>query len=271
MALLDTNPPVLDAEAPSQFKVLTVVSMLLLSLSIAWAFVDPRLIDGVPVWMKPLKFSLSFVALFGTLALIEPLLSDRARRGVTLKLTGWAMAAAYLLEMAYMFYMAARAEASHFNLSTPWHQTMYTLMGAGAVTLIAGVAVFGWVVRQDERAAMGPALREGIWLGFLATFLLTFVVAGYLSSSGGHFVGLHPEGAPTLPLFGWSGVTGDLRPAHFASIHAMQALPLLGLWLDRRGGAGSVRTVRIAALGYGGLTLALFGQALLGLPLILLG
>ena len=66
-------------------------------------------------------------------------------------------------------------------------------------------------------------------------------------------------------------MTGDLRPAHFASLHAMQALPLLALWLGRGDRSRSVRTVRLAALGYSALTLAIFAQALMGLPLIPLG
>ncbi|MBF9060532.1 hypothetical protein HKCCSP123_15220 [Rhodobacterales bacterium HKCCSP123] len=271
MSLLDANLPAVRAETPSQFQVLTVVSAILLAVSVAWGFVDARLIDGVPVWLKPLKFSLSFVVLFWTMALVETRLSQGWREGWTLRITGWVMAAAFLSEMAYMIYQAARAEASHFNLSTPFHEAMYTVMGVGAVSLIAGVAVMGRVARRDGEAALGPGLREGVWLGFLITFGLTFIVAGYLSNSGGHFVGLHPEGAPTVPLMGWSGVTGDLRPAHFASIHAMQALPLLGLWLDRRGGATAVRGVRIGAAAYAVLTLALFGQALMGIPLIPLG
>ena len=271
MSLLDTNLPAVRAGAPSQFHVLTVVSAILLAVTVAWGFVDARLIDGVPVWMKPLKFALSFVVLFWTMALVEARMSAGWREGWTLRITGWVMAAAFLSEMAYMIYQAARAEASHFNLSTPFHETMYTVMGVGAVSLIAGVAVMGWAVTRDGGVAMGPGLREGVWLGFASTFVLTFIVAGYLSSSGGHFVGVHPEGAPTVPLMGWSGVTGDLRPAHFASIHAMQALPLLGLWLDRRGGAGAVRKLRLAAAGFAVLTLALFVQALMGVPLIPLG
>jgi hypothetical protein len=272
MSLLDIQSPVRTTPAPNQFQVLTVVAVVLLALSVLWAFVDPRLIEGVPVWMKPLKFALSFVFLFGTIALVEPRLSRGARDGWTLRMTGWVMAAAFLSEMAYMMYQAGRAEGSHFNLSTPFNEFMYTVvMAAGAVALVAATAVIGWVVRRDRDADLSPALREGVWLGFLATFILTMIVAGYLSSTGGHFVGVHPDGAPTIPLFGWSGVTGDLRPAHFASIHAMQALPLLALWLDRGGRSGSVRTIRVAALGYAVLTLAIFGQALLGMPLIPLG
>jgi hypothetical protein len=65
---------------------------------------------------------------------------------------------------------------------------------------------------------------------------------------------------------GWSGVVGDIRPAHFLALHAMQALPLVGLWFDRRGIA--VGHMRWVALAYLAVTTAVFVQALAGLPLI---
>lgn len=271
MSLSETQGATARDEAPSEFVTLTIVASVLLGLCTLWSVVDARTIEGVAVWSKPLKFALSFVVLFATLALVETRLSDPVRSGWTLRITAWVMAAAFLSEMAYIMYQAARAEGSHFNLSTPFHEVMYTVvMAAGAVALVAATAVIGWVLRRDKAAKLGPALREAIWLGFLLTFVLTMIVAGTMSGAG-RFVGTHPDGAPMLPLVGWSGVTGDLRPAHFLSLHAMQALPLLALWLNSRAPAGAVRTIRVAALAYSGLTLAIFAQALMGLPLIPLG
>ena len=272
MSLLDANLPAIRAEAPSQFRTLAVVAFVFLGLSVVWGLVDTRQVDGAAVWMKPLKFSLSFAVLFGTIALIEPRLSRGVREGWPLRVTGWVMAAAFLSEMAYMTYQAALAAPSHFNVATPFNRMMYeTVMAGGAVSLVASVALIGWLVKRDQTANLGPGLRAGIFIGFTMTFVLTMITAGWLSVNGGHFVGLHPEGGAVLPLFGWSGVTGDLRPAHFAALHAMQALPLLGLWLDQRGGRNPVRAVRIGAALYGALTFAVFGQALMGLPLIPLG
>ena len=272
MSLPDASISDIRSTPVSQFLTLTVVALVFLAFSIAWSLVDARQVDGAAVWMKPLKFSLSFAVLFGTIALIEPRLSPPVREGWPLRLIGWLMAAAFLAEMAYMTYQAALGEASHFNVGTPFHLFMYqVVMGGGAVALVLGVALIGWIVKRDHTADMGHGLRAGIFLGFGMTFVLTMVTAGYLSVNGGHFVGLHPEGAAVLPLFGWSGVTGDLRPAHFAALHAMQALPLLGLWLDRHRDRSTVRAVRIGAALYGGLTLAAFAQALMGLPLIPFG
>lgn len=219
--------------------------------------------------MKPLKFALSFAVLFGTIALVELRLSVTARSGWPLRITGWVMAAAFLAEMAYMTYQAALAQPSHFNISTPFHTFMYqVVMGGGAVALVLGVAVIGWITHRDHKAELGDGLRAGVVQGFLLTFVLTMITAGYLSSNGGHFIGEHAAGAAVLPLFGWSGVTGDLRPAHFAALHAMQVLPLLGLWLDHKGSSAPARTIGLATILYSGLAFALFAQALMGMPMI---
>lgn len=272
MSQLDANAATVNDDAPSQFHVLTVLSAVLAVLALLWALGDARTVDGAAVWMKPLKFALSFVLLFGTIALVERRLSEILRGGRALRVIGWIMAAAFLSEMAYMMYQGARAEPAHFNVSTPFHRIMYEgVMASGAVALVASVGAIGWLVRRDRAARLGDGLREGIWLGFGLAFMLTLVTAGYMSASGGHHVGLHPEGAATLPLFGWSGVTGDLRPAHFLALHSMQVLPLAGLWLDRRGRPDAVRGVRLAAGAYAALTLVVFGQAVAGLPLLRLG
>jgi hypothetical protein len=272
MSTLDTNPATIRPAPPSQFVTLAIVAVVLGALSLLWSTVDPRLIEAVPVWMKPMKFALSFAVLFATIALVETRLSEPVRTGWTLRLTGWVMAAAFLSEMAYMMYQGGRAEASHFNLSTPFNEFMYSVvMAAGAVALVLGVAVIGWLVKRDNDADLSPAMREAVWLGFLLTFVLTMIVTGYMSAGSTRFVGIHPEGAPTLPLVGWSGVTGDLRPAHFASLHAMQALPLLAISLGRVEQGGTVRTIRLAGAGYAILTLAVFAQALMGFPLVPIG
>ncbi len=87
-----------------------------------------------------------------------------------------------------------------------------------------------------------------------------------MSSGPGHCVGTPTPDVPAVWFLGWSGQVGDYRPAHFASIHVFQALPLLGLWLDRTG--RSARRVTVAALLWTALTLGLFVQALMGLPVI---
>jgi hypothetical protein len=272
MSLLDAYPTSIRTAPPAQFLVLTIVSIVFLLLGVAWSLVDARQVVGAAVWMKPVKFALSFVVFFATIALVEARLSETVRDGWLLRVIAWVMAAAFLPEMAYMTYQAALAKPSHFNTGTPFHAFMYqAVMASGAVALVLGAAVIGVIAKRDRSARLGDGLRTGIFLGFPLTFVLTMVTAGYLSTNGGHFVGLHPEGAAVLPLLGWSGVTGDLRPAHFAAMHAMQVLPLLGLWLDRRSSGSPTRILWIGSALYGGLTMAVFAQALMGMPLLPLG
>lgn len=266
MALSDT--PTLRP-APSLLGVMTTVSLAWTVLCLLWLVPETRLIGEQAVWVKPLKFAVSFVAFFGTLALVEAQLSPAARQGLTYRGAVAAMAVAAIAEALYITYQAARGEASHYNLSTPFHEIMYSaVMGTGAVLLVLGVAVVGWIAARDAAARLGPATRAGVLWGFSLTFVATLIVASTLAQGDSHHIGLHPPGGATMPLFGWSLETGDLRPAHFLSLHAMQALPLLGLATDRGWLAGSARTMPWAALGYGAVITALYAQALMDVPLL---
>jgi hypothetical protein len=193
--------------------------------------------------------------------------------GRALRLCASLIGAAFMAELTYIFLQAGRAEASHFNLSTPFHDLMYTLMGVGAVTIVLGVAAVGWLAARDPASRLAPGVRAGVFWGLSIGALPVLITAGYLGAQQGHHVGLHPADGATVPLFGWSLAVGDLRPAHFLALHAMQVLPLAGLWFDRAGKgaadeAATVRRVRLVALAWFALTLAVFAQAVAGRPLL---
>lgn len=246
--------------------ILTALSLAFLATCLLWAGFDNRTIDGTVVWAKPLKFSISFAVLFATMALVEPYFSQSWRDGRMFAGIAAVMAASMLLEMIYMIAMAAQMQTSHFNTATPFTGLMYSLMGVGAVCLVIGVGLMGWAAFRDKDASFGPGLRAGVGWGFVLSFILTMITAGTMSSMAGHYIGTPAPGAAVIPLMGWSASVGDLRPAHFVSLHAMQVLPLLGLYSDRRAkGAGLVKG---AAVIYVVITLGMFGQALMGLPVI---
>jgi len=262
----DMHPSV-TVTAPRTLWALTGFAIALLAGCAAAGAVDARTFQDANVWLKPAKFALSFVVLFATLALVVERLSEPVREGRTMRITLGAMTLAFWAEMAYIGIQAGRAQASHFNVGTPMAGLLYSLMGVGAVTLVVGVGLIGVLAWRDLDANLGPALRRGVFLGFVLSTVATLITAGVLSSRGGHFVGMPSDGAAVIPLLGWSGEVGDLRPAHFLALHAMQVLPLLGLWLDRRGG-GATSTLSAAAVVYGALTVAVFAQALMGMPLL---
>ena len=258
-----------SAERPRPLIVLAAVATALLALYLLWGLVETRTLDGVPVWHKPAKFAGSFVVTFATLALLESRLSRPWAEGWLLRGTTAIMATAFLAEMAYMTYQAARGEASHFNLGTPFHAFMYQqVMGTGAVLLVLGIGIFGWAVLRDREADLSPALRRAAGLGHILAFGLTLVVAGYMSAGSGAMVGTPGPDARVLPFLGWSATVGDLRPAHFLALHTMQALPLYALWRERGGRPAKPGEMTLAALAWAALVLAVFAQALMGLPLI---
>jgi hypothetical protein len=130
--------------------------------------------------------------------------------------------------------------------------------------LIALPVVIAWHAKGD--IAFGPATQLGIWWGAIISFVLTVIVGGYLGGNGSHFIGDQSNPELVLPLFGWSTEVGDLRPAHFLSLHALQFMPLVGLWADRTD--KGIMVLWIAGYIYLALTVALFIQALFGQPLI---
>jgi hypothetical protein len=238
---------------------------LLLGFAAA-AALDARTLDGANVWLKPAKFALSMVVLYATMALVAERMSAAVREGRLMRIVLAMMTVATVGEMGYIAAQAGRGVHSHFSVHTPFTALMYTLMGLGAVALVACVGIVGVLAWRDRAARFGPGLRLGVGLGFVLSAGLTFVIAGYLGGHGSHFVGTPSAGAAALPLLGWSLEVGDLRPAHFLALHAMQVLPLLGLWLDRRDRA-SPMLLWTAAAAYAGLTIGVFVQALMGLPL----
>lgn len=242
------------------FAVLAAVSLGLLALSAAWALAETRMVEGQAAWAKPAKFALSFAVFAGTLALAAVRLSPAWREGRLIRVGAGVMTVAMLVEFAYIIAMAAQGQGSHFNNSTLFHQVMYGIMGFGAALIVLIAGVVGVAVLRDAEARFSPVMRVAVGWGFVLTSGLGLLTGAIMSIVGRH-VGVHPEGGAVIPFFGWSAVVGDLRPAHFMALHAMQAVPLATLFLGLRG------VVVFAAL-WTGLTLALLAQALLGMPLV---
>ena len=238
--------------------------MLLLIAILIWGQFDQRALDGVAVWVKPAKFALSFLVHFATLAIIVACMSPGNAQLRIVGAVGRIMAAVFIAEMAYVIFQAAQAQHSHFYDTTSFHTAMFSLMGLGAVVLIALPVVIAWFAKRNS--AFGPATQSGIWWGAIISFVLTVIIGGYLGGNGSHFVGDQSNPELVLPIFGWSTEVGDLRPAHFLSLHALQVLPLIGIWADRTD--QGIITIWIAGFIYSALTVALFFQAPFGEPLI---
>lgn len=252
--------------AATWFDRLTVATLGLTALTLGLLALDDRMLAGEPVWLKPLKFSVSFALLFATLSWATKQLSPRWQTSWLVVAGALASAAAFAFEMAYIGAQAARQEFSHFNESSPFHEAMYGLMGAGATALMLTISVVGLAAMMDKEAQVDTRLRLGIVLGFVFSTVLTFWVAGELVSNGGRYIGQPSADAAALPILGWSMTVGDLRPAHFFALHAMQVIPAMGYLASRF--ALSRSLVWLTAVLYASFTIMVFLMALKGIPLI---
>jgi hypothetical protein len=245
-----------------QLWLLAAISGAMMALGMIWAMLEGRSYQETLVWVKPLKFALSFVVYFATLALVVGRLSHDT---LLLKSTVWATAAAFWFEMIYITAQAAKGQASHYNIGDPVNAALYAIMGVGAVTLTLSIAVIGWMVLRDKSARFSADMRFGVGIGFFMAFGLTLITAATLASMSGHFVGIPVQGAAVIPFFGWSASIGDLRPSHFLALHAMQVIPLIAIWVQGRRSAR--HWIIAASVIYAALTMALYAQALMGLPI----
>lgn len=243
--------------------------------------VDDRVLVGAPIWAKPFKFAVSFVAYCLSLAWMLSLLPDRRRVGWW---AGTVVALASLVEMVIITGQAVRGKRSHFNHETPFDEALFNAMAVTVVVLWTGTLVVAVLLLRTRIAdrASAWAMRCGILLalagaavGFLMTQPAPGQRRGVSKVVGAHSVGV-PDGGPSMPLTGWSTTGGDLRIPHFFGMHALQLLPLLVMVLtvlaprlarlaDER---VRLRLVLVASGAYAAVFALVLWQALRGQPLI---
>ena len=243
--------------------------MLLGALAtLAAMLVDTRTVNGINVWIKPTKFFVSLAVYYTTLAWAFGYLppeSQRSRAG-RFVIAGPLAAGAY--EMAWIVLAAANGVPSHFNEGSLLWLTAYRLGGAGSLVLIGAILVQGLMIARQRSVPIAPALRVGLVAGAVIAFGATLITAGYMSASGGHWVGGIASDAGGLPILGWSRTGGDLRVAHFFALHAQQALPALGLLAVALGRPDARRAIVIGAAAYVAFVAFTFVQALSGVPFL---
>lgn len=206
--------------------------------------VDDRVLLGAPIWAKPLKFALSFVAYALSLAWMISLLEQaRPRLRRPARGAGTVVAAASAVEMVLITWQVVRGRQSHFNRATPFDARLYDTMAGTVVVLWTATLVIAVLLFRAPLAdrAVAWAIRIAALLalaGAAVGFLMTRATPGQLAAArdgvapvtGAHAVGV-PDGGPGMPLTGWSTTGGDLRVPHFFGMHALQLLPLFVLVL----------------------------------------
>ncbi len=229
--------------------------------------VDDRVLLGAPIWLKPLKFSVSLAVYGATWAWLLSL-HPRPPRLLTRVATGIVVLA--LVEMVLITGQVVRGVASHFNATTRFDGVVFNVMGFAIVAIWVGTLLL--TIKLAAQALAPPAeltaIRWGMVLSLIGMLLAVLMVerpTGITGVVGAHSVGV-PDGGPGMPVTGWSSTGGDLRVPHFIGMHALQVLPLLAL-LVRRSPAAT-RLVRVFGAAYAGLIALVTWQAVRGQSII---
>lgn len=238
-----TGVPSVTTDAPARIqwhRPLLAFAALMLVLSIACGIgmlADSRTLLGVSVWEKPLKFAISALVYSVTWAWLIGQL-HRFRRAAW-----WAGTAAVVLlaiELVIIVGFAVVGETSHFNVTSPFHTAMWSVMAFSITVLWIATFVVSIILFRNPfaDAARTLAVRAGALIalvGMALAFLMTGPNAGQLNDfqgvAGAHTVGM-ADGGPGLPILGWSTVAGDLRIPHFVGMHALQLIPLALLAIE---------------------------------------
>ena len=242
--------------------VITFVAMWALSL------VDTRSLDGANVWAKPMKFSISVALHLATLALVMHFMSASIQINVLLIALAVASVIAAIGEVGYIAIQAARMEVSHFNVGTPFHAAMYSIMAFGAVVLVVASGGVGLAAAIDGQSSLSPPVRLAVAIGLIGGTILTLITAFRLGGNMSHHIGVEAAGALRMPITGWSLTVGDLRPAHFLATHMMQAVPVFGIVAARVLPSGvAVAAVLLAAVAWTAATVVVYSIGVSGRPL----
>ena len=201
------------------------------------AIVDPREVLGTNLWFKPLKFAISIAIYAVSLSWLLSLLQRRRRFFWAL---GTVSVVGLVAEIIIIVGAAALGGTSHFNVSTPFSTTLWSVMAVSItvvwmIVLVVSIALFRADLGDRARTVAiraGAVLAVvGMGLAFLMTSPNAQQLADFQGVAGAHAVGI-ADGGPGLPVLGWSTVAGDLRIPHFVGMHALQFFPLLALGLE---------------------------------------
>ena len=206
-----------------------IILCLVSSLGLLW---DERLLNGINVWIKPMKFQASVGLYLLTFAWFLNFASRPFQQSwkrhwfiFSLLVTGW-------FEVIYITFQASQGETSHFNQSSAFSALMYTLMGIGAFVMTLNALWLGRHIISHSGSSLARTVRWSIGLGLIISFFGG--IEGYfMAAQEGHIVGAAENDSQGLPILGWHTSAGDLRVAHFFGLHAMHFIPFLGWCLHK--------------------------------------
>jgi hypothetical protein len=176
---------------------------------------------GINAYIKPMKFFISTVLFTWTFAFYMQYL-DHPK---AIKIFNWITVLGLGFELAAITIQAANGKLSHFNISSAFDATLFSLMGiAITIVMLAGLYI-GILFFTQKSFEVSILIIWSIRLSIIITVIFAF--EGFaMGAMLKHTVGALDGGAG-LPIVNWSKNHGDLRVPHFLGLHAIQMVPLL--------------------------------------------
>ncbi len=237
------------------------LNILMLVTAIALYFIDSTAITGINAWIKPMKFAISIVIYSWTFAwLLHYLPSTRKinfiSRGIVVCM---------LVENSLIFMQAARGVRSHFNVTSAFDGMIFSIMG-GFILINTFLIIYTIILFFSRNIKMESSLLWA-WRAGLIFFFLGGISGGVMSGILHHTMG-GEDGGPGLPFLNWSTLFGDIRSAHFITLHGLQAIPLSALVFMKLSKENAKTLVLLFSIVYLAICLWLHWLAFSGIPLI---
>ena len=252
-------------QSSSPIYFVTITSLILALVAFVGLLIDDRILLGVNVWLKPLKFAIStaiYVFTFGYLLTLYPYTTRK--RSVLNNIVAWTL----LVEFLIIFYQGFRGVQSHYNMSSNIDGLLFAAMG-----ILIGINVLIMVVMLIDTIRLKMKTPKSVQWAILLGWIIILVgswVGGQMISQMSHNIAI-ADGSEGLPFVNWSTIAGDLRVAHFFGLHGLQIIPLLAFFLSKKWKTNDTRqvvAVTIFGLAYAAWIGFTFYQAKQGMPFI---
>ena len=123
---------------------------------------DARTVDGVGVWVKPLKFAFALGTYLLTLAALMHWVPKAVRGSRVQALAVAAVVLATAYEMGWLLSASAYGVRSHFNMDGSLFTILYPLAGVFAFVLVLGPLAMGTAILRAREKGPNPAMTEAV-------------------------------------------------------------------------------------------------------------
>jgi hypothetical protein len=179
---------------------------------------------NVNAWYKPFKFAFSTFMFAWAMAWYCHYLPN-----FNVQLFNWSVIILLGFEIVYIAFQASRGQQSHYNISTPFYATMFSLMAFAATAVTLYTAYIGILFFTNHFPKLPNYYLWAIRLSIILFVIFSF--EGFaMGSRLSHSVGALNDNSNWF-IVGWSKTVGDLRVAHFIGMHALQVLPILSYYV----------------------------------------